>query len=147
MLLVLALGLMSALACNSSHPPDGPYGPHFHHHTGPDHGPQCVSIEAASDISFSRERSQALVAIASLPDLSRHEQRFVLEVVFSSGGFESDMLDVLVALSANPDLDRDTREFLEEFWGDPDEYHGGGQRLFAEIVEGVPTSEGTGESR
>lgn len=74
------------------------------------HGPHCADIELARSIEFSTERSQALQRVAALPDLSEHEQLFLVDAATVSDGFSSDKTDVLVALAHNPALTQAARE-------------------------------------
>ena len=111
---VLALGLALALGSGcivaigddvvgSKRP-----SPHMRKETA--HGPHCADIEVARRIEFSDQRSQALARIAAQPDLTEHEQLFLVDTVTVSEGFSSDKTDVLVALADNPALTQAARE-------------------------------------
>lgn len=81
---------------------------HMAHPTA--HGPHCADIELARAIGMSSARSEALVRIAVLTDLTEHEQIFLIETVTVSEGVSTHKADVLVALAGNPSLTQKARE-------------------------------------
>lgn len=74
------------------------------------HGPHCADIELARAITISSARSEALVRIAVLTDLTQHEQIFLIETVTVPEGVSTHKADVLVALAGNPALTQPARE-------------------------------------
>ena len=100
--LLLAAGCVVAIGGESR--------PSRHMTQGLAHGPHCADIELARSIKFSAERNQALARIAALPDLTEHEQLFLVDTVTISDGFSADKTEVLVALAENPGLTQKARE-------------------------------------
>ncbi|MEQ8766535.1 MAG: hypothetical protein RL885_21660 [Planctomycetota bacterium] len=85
--------------------------PHRRAQSFGEHGPYCADIEAAFRIDFSTDRAARLKRIASVVDLSSHEQVFLIEAALV-GGFSSDQADVLSALASNPGLTGEARSYL-----------------------------------
>jgi hypothetical protein len=114
---LLGIGLLASAqlltsACVISVGGSGSPGPSSHMNvTMPGaHGPHCADIELARSISSSSARSEALARIAALPDLTEHEQIFLVDTVTVSEGFSANKADVLVALAKNPALTQAARE-------------------------------------
>ncbi len=78
------------------------------------HGSRCPDIEVAASVSFSGDRSAALVRIAERQDLSEHEQMFLVDAAVDCGGFSSDVANTLVVLARNPTLTKATRQYISE---------------------------------
>lgn len=98
----IAMTLLAACSADQSHMND----------PGP-HGPQCPAIQTANGIHLSSERAAALRKIAGAPDLSEHEQMFIVDAAMKSG-FSTDRADVLVALARNPSTTSKTRSYIAQ---------------------------------
>ncbi len=83
------------------------------HPKGP-HGPACTTVEAASAISLSSDRQQALAKIAAKPNLSQHEQEYLVSVATVTGGTADDVARTLIALVQNPCCTADTRQYISK---------------------------------
>jgi hypothetical protein len=78
------------------------------------HGPRCADIELARSIEFSGPRCEALARVAALPDLTEHEQLFLVDATAIDDGFSSNKADVLVVLARNPGLTQAARERMAQ---------------------------------
>jgi hypothetical protein len=110
--LALALALPAAGGCIVAIGDGGEKRPSMHMRQPTAHGPHCADIELARGIGFSNERNGALARIAAQPDLSEHEQLFLIDATAVPDGFSSDKTKVLVALANNPALTQAARERL-----------------------------------
>ena len=104
-------------------------GPSRHMTQPSSHGTHCADIELARSIEFSAERNQALARIAALPDLTEHEQIFLVDSVTVSEGFSADKTKVLVALAENPSLTQKARERMAMRIGDADLFSADVERI------------------
>jgi hypothetical protein len=80
-------------------------------HPKGEHGPACTRIEAASTLTFN-DRQHALARIAATPNLSQHEQIYLVSVAIVTGGMADDVAGTLVALVKNPSCSEETREYV-----------------------------------
>lgn len=80
------------------------------HPRGP-HGPACPAIEAAAAVELPSERLAVLKKIATRPDLSQHEQTYLVNAVLfpDVGGSQSGPLIVLIR---NPACTEETRQYI-----------------------------------
>jgi hypothetical protein len=78
------------------------------HPTGP-HGPACSAIEAATVVELSSERLLMLRRIANRPQLSQHEQTYLVNAIIH-GGLGGDQADPLIVLIENPVCTEQTRK-------------------------------------
>jgi len=103
------------------------------------HGARCSEIAIAAGVDFSSERSGALGSIAARPDITEHEQLFVLDALAAGDGFSSDDTAVLVALARNPALSDATRNELGRRIGDFDLYSSDRVRVATALSDGPAT--------
>ena len=83
------------------------------HPSGP-HGPACPVIEDASHIvEYPNDRLKILKRIAARPELSTHEQIYLVNAVMAVG-FSSDKAIALVTLIENPCCTAQTREHIHK---------------------------------
>jgi len=78
------------------------------------HGPNCAAIQTASRINFSDDRADSLGRIAASPNLTEHEQIYLIDAALENAGFSSDTADVLVTLASNPALTEAARIHLAQ---------------------------------
>jgi hypothetical protein len=100
------------------------------------HGPHCADIEIARSIDFSAQRNQALAKIAALPDLTEHEQIFLVDSATISDGFSADKTAVLVALAQNPALTQKARERIAMRIGQADLFSSDVERISQALLPG-----------
>lgn len=98
--LLLTTTLLAVTGC-VTHPP----GPH---------GSLCPAIEAATKIGFSDQRSQTLQRIAARPELSQHEQTYLVNAIVQKGGFSDDVANALIAVIKNPGCTDETRTLIAQ---------------------------------
>jgi hypothetical protein len=125
-----SLALLAAVAlpaCIVSIGGDGEESSHLSRHVA--HGPHCADIALAQSIEFSGQRAEALARIAALPDLTEHEQLFLVDAATVSDGFSANKADVLVALARNPGLTQVARERMAERVPHADLFSGDVERI------------------
>ena len=108
--LALPLAVLALPGCIVSIGGGGGAAPSAHMSQPGAHGPHCADIELSRSIEFSGPRAEAQERIAVLPELTEHEQLFLVDTVAVDDGFSSDKADVLVALARNPGLTQAARE-------------------------------------
>jgi len=108
--LALALACLPLSGCILSIGGSGGRQPSHHMTMATAHGPHCADIELTRSIEYSGDRAKAQERIAALPDLTDHEQLFLVDTVLVSDGFSSDKADVMVVLAKNPALTQAARE-------------------------------------
>lgn len=111
-------------------------GPSKHMSQPTAHGPHCADIELARAIEFSSERNQALARIAALPELTEHEQIFLVDSATVSEGFSADKTKVLVALAQNPALTQKARERIAMRIGQADLFSADVERISQALLPG-----------
>ena len=77
------------------------------HPRGP-HGPACAAIDAATQVELSSHRLELLTRIAQRPELSQHEQTYLVNAI-CFGGIGGEHADALIALIQNPCCTAETR--------------------------------------
>jgi hypothetical protein len=82
------------------------------HPRGP-HGPSCAAIEAAAKIDLSSHRLIVLRNIAGRPELSQHEQTYLVNAICFAG-VGGEHADALVALIQNPCCTAETRQYISK---------------------------------
>jgi hypothetical protein len=83
------------------------------HPSGP-HGPACPIIEDASHIiEYPSERLRILSGVAARPNLSPHEQAYLVNAVMIVG-FSSDKAKALITLIRNPCCVEETRQQIRK---------------------------------
>jgi hypothetical protein len=111
------------------------------HPPGP-HGSRCPAIEAATKIGFSDQRNQTLKRIAAGPELSQHEQSYLVNAIVEKGGFSDDVANALIAVIENPGCTDETRTQIArhvQCVGFDD----GRQRVAEALAEARPTAKPT----
>jgi len=78
------------------------------HPRGP-HGPACAAIDAATQVELSSHRLELLTRIAQRPELSQHEQTYLVNAI-CFGGIGGEHADALIALIQNPCCTAQTRQ-------------------------------------
>jgi len=114
----------------------GDKGPSRHMTQPTAHGPHCADIELARSIDVSSQRNQALARIAALPELTEHEQIFLVDSATISDGFSADKTAVLVALAQNPSLTQKARERIAMRIGEADLYSSDVERISQALLPG-----------
>ncbi len=76
------------------------------------HGPNAAAIYAASQDRFSSNRNKIFREIAAKPNLSEHEQIYLIDVTVRQGGFSRDIANVLTTLARNPAITTLARNHL-----------------------------------
>ena len=83
-------------------------------HPGGAHGPACPIIEdAAHIIEYPSERLRILKGVAARPNLSTHEQLYLVNAVMIVG-YSSDKAKALVTLLRNPCCVDETRQHIRK---------------------------------
>ncbi len=99
---VLALGVALVLLGGCTVHPQGP------------HGPVCPLIEdAAQIIEYPSQRHRILKRVADMPELSTHEQIYLVNATFATG-YSSDKAETLVRLIKNPCCTEETRQHIRK---------------------------------
>ncbi len=80
------------------------------HPRGP-HGPSCDAIETAAKIDLSSHRLTVLRGIAARPELSQHEQTYLVNAI-CYGGVGGEHADALLTLIHNPCCMAETRRYI-----------------------------------
>ncbi len=82
------------------------------HPPGP-HGPACSVIESATVVEMSSERLRMLRQVATRPQLSQHEQTYLVSAIVH-GGLGGDQADPLIVLIENPVCTEQTRKQIAD---------------------------------
>lgn len=83
------------------------------HPKGP-HGPACSLIEDASHIiEYPSQRHRILKRVADMPELSTHEQIYLVNAAFAVG-YSSDKAETLTRLIKNPCCTEETRQHIRK---------------------------------
>jgi hypothetical protein len=85
-----------------------------HYESTKDHGPRCAAINGADASEYVADRAPALRRIAEHPDLSEHEQLFLIDVATDGNGFSSDTADLLMLIAGMPYLTKASRARMIE---------------------------------
>lgn len=114
-------------------------GPHMSEEV--EHGAMCSAIQSASEIEFSKDRSAALKLIAADPELTEHEQEFLVDATLENQGYSGDNTDVLVSLATNPSLTPKARDHLVKRLRRASLYSNDKARLTKALTTGVDPGE------